>query len=396
MNSVSNSIKTLSKTAPLNIAITSALLILTGCGSSNSSTEKASSSSAPAAPTYATVSELSTGSRSEPVTAYYDLDTGTIVDITEEEAATNTKWDIAFNRTKVYLNMHADAEATLYYTGNADSFYDEDGDTIADMFTMPDEDAISADFEAFDGSTVPTDAVFNGDLVESATNGFYNYDFMTHTVTANAEAYFVVRSDDGAKENPVESFAKFSVTNLTQDGFGMTDITLSISTQAGGETAFDAAEEIFVSAADCTGPLFIDVDSKSAVSESEDWELSIPCADGLADFAINLADGDTALFGASAEIDAVDMAGNQAYETWYTSDYSILALKEYGPAGSGYGWGEYGIEGGHTLWPNFATFVINTATANYKFQIISYYRLLEDETTQSGYYSFRFAPVSLP
>ncbi|HEY7772508.1 MAG TPA: hypothetical protein VIC26_04970 [Marinagarivorans sp.] len=395
---------------PLTLAIAHSLVLLTGCGSSSNkasesptasssaasspaeSSSSAAASSSSASATEATfVSALSTGSFRAPKTAYYDLDAGKVVELTEDEAADNTEWDISFNRTTVALNTHV----KLYYTGNAAAFY-SDGEPLVAEFESPDIDSINEAFAAFNGSAIANDIEFNGDETANAIDGFYIYNFADHSATANPEAYFIVQSDNGSAEAATTSFSKFNVVNLTQAGFGMTDITLSISNQAADATEFNQPQELYISAIDCTDDIFIDLDTRAITTSDADWELNIPCADGSASFDINLADGDTALTGTSAKIDAVDMAGEQAYETWYANEYTVHAIVEHGHTGTGYGWGEYGLiesaAGTPLLAPNFATFVIKTDTNNYKFQVVDYY----NSEQQSGYYSFRFAPITLP
>ncbi|MCP4233989.1 MAG: hypothetical protein GY770_10480, partial [Aestuariibacter sp.] len=74
-------------------------MLLTACGGSSNKTPEEE---------IITEGEIygpySTGSTSEPVTVYFDLDTQSTVELTDEEAASDTTWDIAFRRTKVWLN----------------------------------------------------------------------------------------------------------------------------------------------------------------------------------------------------------------------------------------------------------------------------------------------------
>lgn len=382
--------KNLLKLAPLSIAITSALLATTGCGSSsnksndeveNSSSNTASSSST--APVETTVvSELSTGvDYKSRVWAYYDLDAGEIITFAEDEdPAANDKWDVAFKGTTVALNQHA----KLYYTGNAADFY-MDGTPIVTEFESPDIDAINTAFETFDGSTVAADTEFQSDVTERAIADYYIDDGATRT--ANPNAKFIVSSDG--------TYSQFYVSNLTQTGHYLADITLTIATQGAEAAEFDMAEELLVSAADCTGPVLIDLDEKSVAAADDNWELSIPCsAEGLS-FNIDLADNATALFGSYADTSAINPA-SAGHFPWKKTEFTKYAIVEHGQPGTGYGWGEYGIIKDASerplLSPNYSIFVIKTANADYKFQVVDYYNSEE----KSGYYTFRFAPVSLP
>ena len=75
-------------------------VLLTACG--DRATREALVEPIPA-PTAATqgdiVGPLSTGSISEPVFVYYDLDNKAVIELTAEQALTNTDWDIAFKRS---------------------------------------------------------------------------------------------------------------------------------------------------------------------------------------------------------------------------------------------------------------------------------------------------------
>ena len=100
------------------LASLSAVMLLTACGGSSSSSDSVEPS--PTEPTTPVVEEgaivgpFSTGTTSEPTRVYFDLDTGAALELTAEEAAENSLWDIAFQRTKVYLNTHSDNSCLLY------------------------------------------------------------------------------------------------------------------------------------------------------------------------------------------------------------------------------------------------------------------------------------------
>ncbi len=361
--------------------ITSSAAQLSSVQSSSSSSAASSSSEQAATKVF---TDLSTGSRQAPKTVYLDLDSGAVLDIDETQAQSNTEWDIAFNRTKVYLNRFSDPKTSLYYTGNADNFYDDSDAPINSQFLESDLDAIAAEFESYSADDLPDEAVFAEDSTKAAISGFYNYDFMTHVVTPAADNYFVVKHGD--------AYSKFNVTDITTSGRNVAKLSLSIAYQVSGGSTFDAAEVLDVSASGCVEDIYIDLDTKNTAGAGDDWELSIPCADGLASFEINLADTATAMSGESANIDGVD-ATSASYYTWLSNETIISAYKEFGPQGSGYGWGEYGLDGGHYLWPNFATYVINTGSGYYKFQITNYYST--DGNFTSGSYSVRFAPLAV-
>ena len=95
-------------------------LTLTACGSSDSSDPVIETPDIPVVevPEETVIyGPLSTGSVSEPSFAYFDLETMTQLTLTEEEAQTNTQWDIAFKRSDIYLsNVNSDTPVSVYKT----------------------------------------------------------------------------------------------------------------------------------------------------------------------------------------------------------------------------------------------------------------------------------------
>ena len=137
-------------------------VLLTACGGGSSSNKitapDPTPTPAPTAPTQGKVSgPHSTGSISEPVFVYYDLDNKSIVELTAEQAETNTAWDIAFKRSGVYLNQHSDNTVKAYATGNNSDFFDGDGKVIPDSFITASAESELADYLAVKNSDIPAD-----------------------------------------------------------------------------------------------------------------------------------------------------------------------------------------------------------------------------------------------
>ncbi len=329
------------------------------------------------------VSDLSTGTSSEPTYAYYDLDAQQVITLTESEANENTDWDVAFRRTKVYLNQDTSTPVSLYFTGNTDEFYDDAGDANVTRFINATAETEEAAFVAA-SIAIPSDDDFHADESTHAIDGWYSYDPSTHSVSADGQTFFIVESGD--------DYAKFSVSDLVQVGFGMTSITIERSVQLQSDSAFGAAvSESFIST-DCTEDIYIDLISLQQVTSADAWDLSIPCADGAMSYEINVSSDNRAINDPTyTEADSVDVDAARYYP-WLESIEVTYAMTTYGDKNSGYGWGDYGVNGGHGLWPNFAIYIIRTPTAYYKFQITNYYH---SETQSSGTYTFRFEPLEL-
>ncbi len=327
-------------------------------------------------------SNLSTGTRTEPMFAYYDLDNDEVLTLTESEAAENDDWDIAFNRTKVYLNSSAAIPTSLYFLGNTDEFYDvTTGEPVLDRFLNATAESELAAFEALDPS-IPDDSEFNTDETVNAIEGWYNYDFVSHTVSAADDQFFIVDSDG--------AMTKFNVSDMAQNGMGLDSITLMVAYQASGQEVFADDQSLTLMASDCDGDsVYIDFYTNTVVTSTEGWDLSIACVNGLIGFEINIADDALAM----NDQDQTDQVGIPAenFFTWVPNVDTVLAYVEYGDDRSSYGWGEYGLNGGFLLWQNFAAYIIKTDTDYYKFQITSYY---DSSTLASGAYSFRYQKLT--
>lgn len=321
-------------------------------------------------------SKLSTGSITAPTVVYYDLETASEVNLSEDEAAASDDWDIAFKRTDVYLNNMASEPVSLYFLNNVDAFYDAESDLIPERFTEATASEERINFENL-SADITDDVTFHTDEVKNIVSDFYLYDPINHTVSANIDSYFIISSDD--------AITKFNVTDLVQDGFGLSSITFNTFYQAEGENLFSVANSLTVDAASCVDNLYIDFDSSGVTTVDGDWDIYLPCNEGLAEYEINLASDALALSGDYAELNGID-GENFPFYDWTENQTKVLAIDAFGDPRSSYGWGEYGVNGGHVIWPNFATYIIQTETARYKFQITSYY---DSDTGAAGSFSIR-------
>jgi len=315
---------------------------------------------------------FTTGSSSEPLFAYFDLNTQSLVTLTDEEAATDTQWDIAFKRTGVYLNEVQDTPVSVYFTGNNADFYDENGDAVVDTFVAATPDAELEDYTAVTFADIPADEnAFVPDVTERILDGFYNYDATTHVVTAADDKYFIVQSD--------ELFTKYRATSLTQDGFGMSAITLAIALQDNTTEAFGDEVEVEVDLTSCVAgeSVYIDLDTQAVVTSTDAFDLTIACSDAAADFAIDLVDDATAIQDFANSYAGIPVA-TASYYGFKSNEYSELAFAENK-------WYAYNLQGGHKLWSQYGVYIVKVDTQYFKVQITSYY----NEDGESGNYSLR-------
>ena len=318
----------------------------------------------------------STGSTSEPVAVYFDLDTQTQLTLTDEEAATDTAWDIGFKRTNVFLNTHQDTPVSLYFTGNNSDFYDDTGAPASELFLNATADSELDDYLAVTESDIPEAEAFSTDTeTQVIGDTFYNYDFTTHVVTPNEDTYYIVFSDS--------NYTKFHVTDIVTEGRGIGEITLGVMHQSvlDGQTTFAEEVALTLDAVGCSDAVYVDFDLQLVVTQADGWDLTIPCADGAGEFALTIADDATVLRTDAQTYNGVDTEAAQYY------GFSEEMVSEY--AMSTNNWYFYDSTS-HLLYSQFGVYLIQAGDTTYKFQITSYY----DEEGTSGAYSFRVDPVT--
>ena len=359
-------------------------LLMTACG--GSSDKKAEPIVTPVVPTPVVeetvvqgevLGPYSTGSTSEPVFVYFDLETKAVIELTAEEAATDTVWDIAVKRTGVYLNNHADNLVGAYDMGNNSDFIDADGKAIADSFINATAETELEEYVAISLSDIPSDeSAFTNDISSEILAGFYNYNHTTHVVSAATDKYFVVSSD--------QAFTKFRAKELATEGRTLSSITLGLAYQSSSDSEFSAEIELTIDAAlACSSDedIYVDFDMQQVVTSADSWDLHLPCiADGDikgADFALNITENAVALQDFTNNYAAIDPSA-VAYYGFKSNQYMVKAFDDTS-------WYQYGLNGGHLLWSQFNVYLIKTPTSVYKFQITSYY----NEEGTSGHYSFR-------
>tara|TARA_R110001592_G_scaffold229745_1_gene486413 strand:+ start:2048 stop:3163 length:1116 start_codon:yes stop_codon:yes gene_type:complete len=363
------------------LASLGAVMLLTACGGSSSGDSSVEPSpSEPATPVAeegTIFGPFSTGTTSEPVRVYFDLDTGEVVELTDEEATDNSVWDIAFQRTKVYLNTHSDNSVGAFFTDVNSDFYTANGSAVVDSFLNADGDSELDDYLVISTADIPTEDSFVRDTQESVIGAkFYDYDITTHVVSANDDLYFIVDSDD--------VYSKFRVTDLTTQGRTMSSITFGVAAQdtLAGDTEFGTESELTINTADCTENVYIDFDLGAALSASDAWDISLACTtiDEItgAEFDIHIAQDATALVDEDNVYAAIDSEAAQYYG--FTSDVTQELAFDTNP------WYQYNLNGGHLLWSQYGVYLVKTNISTFKIQITSYY----DEAGTSGNYSFRF------
>lgn len=358
-------------------------LFLTACGGSSSSEVSPEPTPTPTlVPTQGIVSgPHSTGSVSEPVFVYYDLDNKMVVELTSVQAENDTTWDVAFKRSGVYLNQHSDNAIKAYATGNNSDFFDADGKVIGASFIAATAETEIDEYLAVKTSDIPTDdTLFIGDVTSNVIENFYDYNATTHVVTAANTKYFITNSDS--------AFTKFRATNITTSGRGIGQITLQTAYQGSSDAMFATEQTLIIDAAlTCSSDathVYVDFDTNQEVTVADEWDINLPCAadNTGADFVINIAEDAKAMHDFDNNYDAID-PNAVAYYGFQINRYSVKAFDNTP-------WYQYGVNGGHLLWSQFDIYLIKTPTTTHKLQLTSYY----DEDGVSGNISFRADEVN--
>lgn len=361
--------------------------LMSACGSSSSNNDTETGVTPDPAPVEEEVVEgeilgpFTTGSTSEPKSVYFDLETATVLELTDEEAAADSQWDIAFNRTQVSLNTHADNTVGTYLTDVNSDFYDDQGNVLSEMFLNADADSELEDYLAISADDAPSDDAYSVDSEEYVIGDkFYNYDFTTHVVSAADDAYFIVSADS--------AYTKFRAKSLTTSGRTMATITLGIQHQSAldGETEFATEIDLELDATACDTGIYVDFDLAQTVNQEDAWDIWIPCLTDEdiigADFQIFIADDASALLDGENSYVGIDSEAAQ----YYGFQSNLTSVKAFAATP----WYQYNLNGGHLLWSQYGVYLLKTSTATYKLQITSYY----DEAGTSGNYSFRFDELS--
>ncbi len=307
--------------------------------------------------------------------AYFDLDTGTQLDIDTEEAKTNMDWDMAFLGTSIILNGEYSGPGNVsgYYTGNNSDFRDEQGNAISEQFMAASSETELDDFLAVTQDDID-ESQFKGDeFVTVFDDDFYVYNHETHVVTANLDQYFLMSTADG--------FYKVRTTDLTTAGYAITSITFGYQFKSTEDQTFSVENQVALNMSNCTEDGFVDLDSGEVVSEEQSWQITLACnTDGEspgtgAGFEIQLH-SDTQAYALNGEESDEDIDLIIEYPQYYlTSDYANTVFKHQ------FKWYEYNLDDKNQIWSQYGVYLVKTDTATLKVQITGYYNLVDEIIT---------------
>ncbi|MFT2112444.1 HmuY family protein [Marinomonas sp. 2405UD68-3] len=330
--------------------------------------------------------------------AYFNLDTNQVVELTEEEAKTDTNWHVGFRRSSIILNggtSGAGQVSAALVTPQDDFYIEGDANNSVFLNATPeaelnhltsdvDVSALTYQADTFSYAVVGTGTT-TGTLMDL---GWYNYDVATHSISANTDNMWLLKSASG------DSYARFSTQTLNYTE--TLDVTFRFDVQAQGSNQFvDNNASFSASIPKTGGQACFDFDTNTNVDcrVNEDWDLQLQL-EGR-DFLLKTNSGPSG-GGSGGAFGPFLISEKDTYVSGaMTSTGADISRHYESDSNAGIfldqSWYAYNLEGNHKLWPNYRTYVINTNDADtestqYKLQITNYY----SDTGESGHPNIRF------
>ncbi len=325
--------------------------------------------------------------------AYFNLDTGQVVNISDADATVSGAWHMAFKRANIKLNGGVSGPGAVRgaVADAQEDFYDAAGEPDVSVFTNATPDSELAAFEAVtsaDGLSFVADRLIPYIKGDGTADGWWLYSGPpTHTVSANPDRWWLIRSAAG------DSYAKFHVTNIVQ---ASRDITLELFIQGVSDSAFSATATTWTAAIGASGgSRCFDIDIATEVdctAATADWDLKVEVAGRDWNIWTNGGVSGKGKGGAFGPFDTAT-AGNYASGTTSPGGRDIRRMYRQDSAGGIFKdspWYAYSLQKNNKLWPNYRVYAIDTGTGFFKVQLLSYY----DQAGVSGNYTVRYAPLT--
>ncbi|MGF1547815.1 MAG: HmuY family protein [Thiotrichales bacterium] len=319
---------------------------------------------------------------------YLSLATGTVVPLSDAEAAISTAWDLAFKRTSIKLNGGVSGPGTVKgAVADAQAkFYEADGVTPnTSVFlnaTAAQELAALEAVTADSGLTYQSDRDVPNIKSDGSSTSWWAYNAQTHTVSANPNNWYIVRGAAG------DSYAKLNVTEIAQADRA---VTLTLHIQAPGETGFATTATSWKATLGASGgTACYDFETRAKVdctANAATWDLQLEISTNGRSWNLWTNSGVKGSGGKGGSFGAIDpasigsYASNGAVPNFFTDTRSGIFTDK--------SWYAYNLQGRNLLWPNYRVYLVDTGNRKYKLQILSYY----NEAGGSGHYRVRYLPL---
>ena len=254
------------------------------------------------------------------------------------DPATSAAWDVGLYGTSVMLNGGGAGPSDV----RGHCICQNDGISDAQVMELTAEGELAA-FNAISAPDVPSDETEDAwtvDSLQPSVDGWYTYDFVTHTIAAAPERVWYVRTASG------DAFAKLHVidiANPTRTHIGEGTIEFAVQPSAGAE--FESAQAVVLDAS--TGAVDLDLETASIVEGSDDWDLRLSGFEIRVNGGVS-GDGQAGAVLAGEEFEAIADASN--------APASVYAADKFGGVFSAHRWYRYNLEGNHQIWPTFDVF----------------------------------------
>lgn len=276
----------------------------------------------------------------------------------------STAWDLALSATAVTLNGGAAGPADV----RGFCLCQNDAATDEQVLAMTPAGQLAA-FEAVTAADVPTDEdAWLSDALSPALDGWWSYDFTTHTVNPVTTNSWIVRAAD---ESNLFKLRVADITGATRGTAGA--VTLEVATWEGDD--YGATRTITLDATD--GPVRVDL--LTGTLNGEDWDLWLEGFDLRINGGVS-GDGRAGVVDAGTSFDQTPPATEPPAR--------IFAADEFGGVFEDHPWYRYNLTGSHDISPNFNVYLIETGSGIYKLQFTSYYRPSDGE---ARHVTFRYA-----
>ena len=281
------------------------------------------------------------------------------------DARTSSAWDLGFHATAVMLNSGAAGPSNV----RGFCVCQNDGASDQQIRAMTAAGEL-ANFEAVTAADLPADEdAWVSDALTPAIDGWWSYDFTTHSVTPVTTNSWIVR---GANGNDLFKLRVAGITDAERANAGV--VTLEVAGWDG--TDYAATRTISLDAR--AGAVRVDL--ATGTLNGADWDLWL---EGF-DLRVN---GGVSGSGMAAAVDAGTPFGDTPPAN--EPPARVFLTDEFGGVFDAHPWYLYDFSN-HQIWPNFNVYLIETASGIYKVQLTSYYRPADGE---ERHITFRYAPL---
>ena len=379
----------------LSLAVASILLSACGGGSSNDISDSDDNGGSNGLPDNVSTQQINASSSDTAV--YMNLETGSVLTMTDEEGAASSDWHLAFKRNNIQLNSGASGPGQVAGAVAADQadFYTGSGEPNSSVFLNATADSELEHLLApmSEPSSWTSDAV-----VSQFGSDWYVHNLQTGQIAANPDNGWLVRSAEG------DSYARMQVNGIdfptrTMPPEGVKSFQIDFDVQPAAQATFTGTATFTGSIPGTGGEVCFDFDSDATVGcDTATWDVKLGFVGR--DFYLRTnsgpsGDGDGGAFGPFewTELETYTNAtlsdGGQDITHHYEADSS-------GGIFTNSLWYAYSLQGNHKLWPNYRVYLIDTdstddASPIYAMQVTGYY----NDSGESGHPAIRWTPVEL-